>query len=96
MHSEELYARIQYLEEKITQLLKHHKDQREMIQQLRKAQEHVTQQRTNGEVIVRSSPESLAMSTIAKSKHSIKDWEAKLERYISEVDKIIAYLEHPQ
>ena len=91
MHNEKLHVRIQDLEEKIIQLLKHHKAQQEMIQKLREEKEQLIQELTNRAKIP---SKNLAPGTDTTSKHMVKDWEAEIDNYISDVDKIITYFEH--
>lgn len=94
MNSEKLHVRIQYLEQKIMQLLKHHKNQQEVIQQLQKENEQLVQQVTNRAEITYDFPNRLEIGTITKKEgRNTEDWEARIDSYISDIDRSIAYLE---
>jgi uncharacterized coiled-coil DUF342 family protein len=93
MHSENLHVRVQHLEQKIRQLLDHVKDQQEMLQQLRKEKEQLIQQVANNKETVHKLSNSLELGAIAKDEQKMKNWGAKIDSYISDVDKSIAYLE---
>jgi chromosome segregation ATPase len=92
MHSEKLHVRVQYLEQKIMQLLERCKDQQEMIQQLRKEKEQLMQQGTNKTELVHNLSNSPALGTITKHEQKIRNWEARIDNYIVDIDKAIAYL----
>jgi|694.fasta_scaffold100333_2 hypothetical protein len=97
MDSEKLHVRVQYLEQKITQLLEHHKNQQEVIQQLRKENEQLVQQVTNRAEITYNFPNRLEIGTVTKKRgRDTQDWEARIDSYISDIDRSIAYLERLQ
>jgi DNA-binding protein H-NS len=98
MDSEALHVRVQYLEQKIMQLLEHHKNQQEVIQQLRKENEQLAQKVTNRAEITYDFPNMLEIYTITKKKKrgDTQAWEARIDSYISDIDKSIAYLERVQ
>lgn len=93
MNSEKLHIRVQDLARKIMQLLKGHKDQQEMIQQLRKKNERLIQQITNRTEIAQDFSNNLESGTMAKKSGTLRDWEATIDSYIGDIDKSIEYLE---
>jgi TolA-binding protein len=93
MHSEDLHVRVQHLEQKIRQLLKHFNEQQGMLQQLQKEKEQLIQQVASNKETIYKLSNSLEIGTIAKDGQSMKDWGAKIDSYISEIDRSIAYLE---
>jgi DNA-binding protein H-NS len=97
MDSEKLHVRVQYLEQKIMQLLEHHKNQQEVIQQLRQENAQFVQQVTNGAEIIYDFPNRLEIGTITKKRgRYTQDWETRIGSYISDIDRSIAYLERLQ
>lgn len=93
MHSEKLYARIQYLEQKIMQLLERCKDQQEMMQQLRKEKEQLIRQVASKTETAYELSNSLKLDAVAKHEKKMRNWEARIDNYIGDIDKTIAYLE---
>ncbi len=96
MNSEKLHVRVQDLAQKIMQLLEIYKDQQEMIQQLRKKNKQLIHKITNTTEAVQDFSNSLASSAMAKKNEKPRDWEAKIDGYISDIGKSIAYLEKLQ
>jgi DNA-binding protein H-NS len=96
MDSTNLHVRVQYLEQKIMQLLEHYKNQQEVIQQLRQENEQLIQQITNREETTYDFSNRLEIGTITKKGGDMQDWEARLDSYISDIDRSIAYLERLQ
>jgi DNA-binding protein H-NS len=93
MHSENLHARVQHLEQKIRKLLEHFKDQQAMLQQLQKEKEQLIQQVANSKETVHKLSNSLKLGSVTKDEQKMKNWGAKIDSYISGIDKSIAYLE---
>lgn len=93
MDSEKLHARVQYLEQKIMQLLEHYKNQQEVIRQLRQEHEQLIQQVANGAETACDFLNRLEIGTVTNNGGNIRDWEARIDSYISDIDKSIAYLE---
>jgi chromosome segregation ATPase len=94
MHSENLHVRVQYLEQKIRQLLERCKDQQEMLQQLQKENEQLIQQIANNREMVHGLlSNSLDLGAITKDEQRMRDWGARIDNYIGDIDKSIAYLE---
>ena len=89
MNSESLHVRVQYLEKKVMQLLVHYKGQQEIIYQLQKEKEQLTERRTK----LQDFSNSREMGTIAKAKGDTKNWEAQIDSYINDINKSITYLE---
>ena len=93
MNSEKLHVRVQDLEQKIMQLLEGYKDQQEMIQQLRQKNEQLIQQIANRTETVQDFSNSPESDATTKNSGKLGDWEARIDSYISDIDKSIAYLE---
>jgi uncharacterized coiled-coil protein SlyX len=93
MNNTTLHTRVQYLEQKITELLASYREQKESIQQLRDKNALLMQQLTNKAETAYHLVSGLVPNTIAKNKTQLMDWEATLDAYISDIDKSIAYLE---
>ena len=93
MPSEKLHVHVQYLEQKIRQLLAHCKDQQEVLQQLRKEKEQLIQQVANKKETAHKRSDNLALGAITKNEEKMRNWGASIDNYISDIDKSIAYLE---
>ncbi len=96
MDSAKPHVRVQYLEQKIMQLLEHYKNQQEVIQQLRRENEQLIQQVTNRAETTYDFSNSIESGTITKEGRNMQDWEARIDSYISDIDRSIAYLERLQ
>lgn len=84
---------MQYLEQKIRQLLAHCKDQQEMLQQLRKEKEQLIQQIANKKETAHKLSDNIALGAITKNEEKMRNWGASIDNYISDIDKSIGYLE---
>lgn len=96
MNSEKLQARIQYLEQKVRELLKHYKDQQKLIQQLQKENAQLRQQATDGSASTGNFSTSPEIGTITKNEAQARDLGSSIDSYIRDIDKSIAYLEQLQ
>lgn len=95
MNTDKLYVRVQYLEQKITQLLDSYKKQQELVQQLQKENKLLMQQ-----IAKKTEPtptheflNDLEMTPNTAKESKLRDGEARLDSYISDIDRIITYLE---
>ena len=93
MNTDKLYIRVQYLEQKITQLLDSYKRQQEMLQQLQKENKDLIQQIAKKTAPTHKFLNNLAMKTNTTKGSKLRDGEASLDSYISDIDRIITYLE---
>ena len=94
MDSTKLHARIRDLKQKIARLLVSYGEQQQLIQQLQEKNMQLMQQVPSNAETTHDFPSKIEIDTIAKKGESLKDWEDKIDRYISEIDKSIAYLEN--
>ena len=92
MDNTTLYGRVQYLQQKITQLLSDYRKQQALIQQLKMQNEQLMQQVASKVEMAHDFLGGLAMHKITEG----SDWEARLTGYINDIDKSIAYLENMQ
>lgn len=94
MQNEQIHLQVQHLAQKVTHLLALHKKQQATMQQLQKENACLrTQLRTRDEV-ARRLAHTLIHDTPTSTKKGVRqDWEAKIDSYISAVDKSIVYLE---
>jgi len=93
MHSEKLHVRVQYLERKIMQLLERCKDQKAMIQQLQQEKVQLIQQGINATELVHNFSNGSALDATTKDEKNMRNWEAKIDNYIGDIDKVVAYFE---
>jgi regulator of replication initiation timing len=93
MNSEKPYARVQYLEQKIMQLLERYKDQQEIVQQLQEENLHLKQLVNNRLEIAHDFSNSLEIGTITKKGEELRDVGSSIDSYIRDIDKSIAYFE---
>ena len=93
MNSTKLHVRVQALKQKIAQLLVGYREQQELIQQLQKKNEQLIQQLPGKTETMHDFLGRLEIDTIAKKDGKLKNWEVRLDHYISDIDKSIAYLE---
>ena len=96
MNSDQLKAHIQDLEQKVRKLLKHYKDQQEMVQQLQKEHTLVRQQAPNDGETVGNFSNRPKIDTITKNKEQARELGSSIDSYIRDIDKHIAYLEQLQ
>ncbi len=96
MNGEKLHVRVQDLEQKIMQLLESYKHQQEIIQQLQKKNEQLTHQITHRKETVQDFSNSLETDIVTKKSERAGDWGARIDSYISDIEKGIAYLEKLQ
>ncbi len=96
MNSEKLQARIQYLEQKVRELLKHYKDQQKLIQQLQKENAQLIQQTTDGGESTGNFSTSPEIDTVTKNEEQARDLGSSIDSYIRDINKSIAYLEQLQ
>lgn len=91
-----MHAHVQYLEQKVTELLAGYREQQELIQQLSDKNERLMQQMTSKAETRNTLLGNLTTSTIVKQETKQKDWEAMLDDYIKGIEKSIVYLEKIQ
>jgi len=96
MNSEKLQARIQYLEQKVRELLEHYKDQQRLIQQLQKEKEKLRQQASNRGEPTDNFSNSPEIGTITKSEEQARELGSGIDSYIRDIDRSITYLEQIQ
>jgi len=96
MNSEKLQARIQYLEQKVRELLEHYKDQQRLIQQLQKEKEKLRQQASNHGEPTGNFSNSPEIGTITKSEEQARALGSSIDSYIRDIDRSITYLEQIQ
>lgn len=96
MNGANLHVSVQDLEQKIMRLLEGYKEQKKMVQQLRKQHEQLMRQITDRTETAQDFSNSLTREGIAKKSGDLRAWEAKIDSYISAIDEGIAYLERSQ
>ena len=94
MDSTKLHARIRDLKQKIAQLLIGYGEQQQLIQQLQEKNTQLMQQVPSNTEKIHDSLSKIEIDAIAKKGGSLKDWKDTIDRYISEIDRSIAYLEN--
>ena len=96
MHSDKLYVRVQDLEQKIMQLLEQHREQQAMLLRLQEENKQLIQRIANQAEAVHDVSNKLSIGTLVKAGDETQDWETRIDNYISDIDKSIAYLERLQ
>jgi len=96
MNNTRLHVRVQALKQKIAQLLVGYREQQELIQQLTKKNEQLMQQLSNTTATKDDLLGSPEMDTMVKKGGALRDWETRLDHYISNIDESIAYLKRIQ
>jgi len=91
MDSEKIHLHVQYLEQKIMRLLEQCRNQEEIIRRLQK--EPLIQQVSSSAETAYDFSNQLELGTMTKGENAIRAWEAKIDGYISDIDRSIAYLE---
>lgn len=96
MHSDKLYVRVQDLEQKIMQLLEQHREQQAMLLRLQEENKQLIQRIANQAEAVHDVSNKRSIGTLVKAGDETQDWETRIDNYISDIDKSIAYLERLQ
>jgi chromosome segregation ATPase len=96
MYSDKLDVRVQDLEQKIMQLLEQHREQQAMLLRLQGENKQLIQRIANQSEAVRDVSNKLSIGHLIKAGGETQDWETRIDNYISDIDKSIAYLERLQ
>ena len=97
MNNHKPYLRILDLKQKIVQLLEGYQEQQKLIQQLQNENRQLIQEVNSQKTAMHSAATNLEIdNTAAHPRHQPRDWEARLDSYISAIDRSIAYLEQLQ
>ncbi|MCU0317951.1 MAG: hypothetical protein MUC61_01240 [Amoebophilaceae bacterium] len=96
MHSDKLDVRVQDLEQKIIQLLEQHKEQRAMLLRLQEENQQLMQRIAHQAEAVHDVSSKLSVGTLVRAGGATQDWETRIDNYINDIDKSIAYLERLQ
>jgi Ni,Fe-hydrogenase III large subunit len=93
MHSDKLDVRVQDLEQKIIQLLEQHREQQAMLLRLQEENKKLMQRISNQVEAMHDVSNKLSVGTLVRTGGATQDWETRIDNYIRDIDKSIAYLE---
>lgn len=94
MNSEILQARLQELQQKIGHLLEKHKQQQSIVQQLQQENTKLAQKMRHNTSNTPTLTQNTSNLDIPSMRYHLKDWEAKIDHYISYIDESIAHIEY--
>ena len=78
------------------QLLEQHREQQAMLLRLQEENKQLIQRIANQAEAVHDVSNKLSIGTLVKAGDETQDWETRIDNYISDIDKSIAYLERLQ